>query len=405
MMMKSANIAVVLVAAGRGVRAGFETPKQYQALAGMAVATRTLNALADLLPDALIVPVIHPADQVLFDAAAGRSKAKNLHAPVAGGATRQASVLAGLKVLQEEFKSNIIVLIHDIARPFLTREIIDLGLNTAARAGACVPALPVADALKTVDAAGTLTGVIDRAGARIVQTPQIFRLGLIHDAHIRAEAACLADFPDDAAVAVWAGHPVSTFAGDPANVKLTTREDFALAEARLLSDLPDIRLGSGFDVHAFGPGDHVVLGGLSIPHGKGLAGHSDADVLLHALTDAILGALADGDIGSHFPPSDPQWRGASSRIFLEHAMTLVRQRGGMVAHLDATVICEAPKIGPHREALRRSIADITGLDLGRVAVKATTTEKLGFTGRGEGIAVQASATLRLPSHLAVGANA
>jgi 2-C-methyl-D-erythritol 4-phosphate cytidylyltransferase/2-C-methyl-D-erythritol 2,4-cyclodiphosphate synthase len=272
-----------------------------------------------------------------------------------------------------------------------------LGLNTAALHGACVPALPVADALKTVDPAGTLTGVIDRTSARIVQTPQIFSLGLIYDAHLRAEAAGLADFPDDAAVAAWAGHPVSTFAGDPGNVKLTTKEDFALAEARLLSELSDIRMGAGFDVHAFGPGDHVVLGGVPIPNGQGLAGHSDADVLLHALTDAILGALADGDIGSHFPPSDPQWRGAPSRIFLEHAMKLVRARGGMVAHLDATVICEAPKIGPHREALRRSIAGITGLDIGRVAVKATTTEKLGFTGRGEGIAVQATATIRLPA--------
>jgi 2-C-methyl-D-erythritol 4-phosphate cytidylyltransferase/2-C-methyl-D-erythritol 2,4-cyclodiphosphate synthase len=403
--MKPANMAVVLVAAGRGVRAGFEIPKQYQMLAGTTVATRTLNALADLLPNALIVPVIDPADQVLFDAAAGQSKAKNLHAAVAGGATRQASVLAGLKVLHEKLQADIIVLIHDIARPFLSDKIIDAGLNTVAHQDACIPALVVADALKTVDPAGTLTGAIDRTSARVVQTPQIFRLGLIHDAHIRAEAAGLADFPDDAAVAVWAGHPVSTFAGDPANVKLTTREDFALAEARLLSDLPDIRLGSGFDVHAFGPGDHVVLGGLSIPHGQGLAGHSDADVLLHALTDAILGALADGDIGSHFPPSDPQWRGAPSRIFLEHAVKLVRQRGGMVAHLDATIICEAPKIGPHREALRRSIAEITGLDLGRVAVKATTTEKLGFTGRGEGIAVQASATLRLPCHLVAGATA
>ncbi|MDF2119745.1 bifunctional 2-C-methyl-D-erythritol 4-phosphate cytidylyltransferase/2-C-methyl-D-erythritol 2,4-cyclodiphosphate synthase [Roseiarcaceae bacterium H3SJ34-1] len=395
--MKPANMAVVLVAAGRGVRAGFETPKQYQALAGMPVATRTLDALARLLPDALIVPVIHPADQVLFDAAARRSRARNLHAAVAGGATRQVSVLAGLKVLHEEMRSDIIVLIHDVARPFLTEQIILRGLNAAAVDGASVPALPVADALKTVDAGGVLTGVIDRGSARVVQTPQIFRLGLIYDAHLRAEAAGLTDFADDAAVAAWAGHPVSTFAGDPDNVKLTTREDFALAEARLLSELSDIRMGAGFDVHAFGPGDHVVLGGISIPHGQGLAGHSDADVLLHALTDAILGALADGDIGSHFPPSDPQWRGAPSRIFLEHAMKLVRARGGMVAHLDATVICEAPKIGPHREALRRSIAAITGLDIGRVAVKATTTEKLGFTGRGEGIAVQATATLRLPA--------
>ena len=395
--MKPPGAVVLLVGAGRGVRAGFETPKQYQALAGVAVATRTLNGLAGYLPDADIVPVIHPSDRALFERAAAASSAGHTHAAVIGGATRQASVLAGLKVLIENFDKDIVVLIHDIARPFVSTEMIQAGLISVASTGASVPALHLMDALKTVNACGDLNGVIDRASARVVQTPQMFRLGLIHDAHVRAAAAGLTDLPDDAAVAQWAGYAVSTYAGDPGNLKLTTKQDFALAEARLLTELADIRTGSGFDTHAFGPGDHVMLGGFAIPHDYGLSGHSDADVALHAITDAILGALADGDIGSHFPPSDPQWRGAASRIFLEHAMQLVRARGGVVAHLDTTVICEAPRIGPHREAMRRSIAAIAGLDIGRVAVKATTTEKLGFTGRGEGVAAQAIATIRLPA--------
>ena len=389
--------AVVLVAAGRGTRAGFDLPKQYLPLAGLPVATRTLNALADTLPDATIYPVIHPDDAALFEAAARLSHAKHLSTPVAGGATRQQSVLAGLKAIDEENESKIIVFIHDIARPFLDLRLISSSIASAEKSGAAIPALAFSDALRSVDANGQITASIDRATVRAVQTPQVFELELIRAAHLKAAAAGITDLADDAAVALWAGHEGSTFPGDPANIKLTTKEDLILAETRLHATRPDIRTGTGFDVHAFGPGDHVTLGGLAIPHSQGLTGHSDADVLLHALTDALLGALADGDIGSHFPPSDPQWRGAASRIFLEHAVSLVRKRGGMIAHLDGTIICEAPKIGPHRDALRRSIAEICSLEIDRVSVKATTTEQLGFTGRREGIAAQASATIRLPA--------
>ncbi len=235
-----------------------------------------------------------------------------------------------------------------------------------------------------------------RAGLRAVQTPQAFRFPLIHDAHRAAQAAGALALTDDAAVAEWAGHPVHVFEGDPANMKVTTPADVVAAEARLIGDCPDIRTGQGYDVHAFGPGDHVWLGGLKVPHGRGLVGHSDADVLSHAITDAIYGALGDGDIGSHFPPSDPQWKGADSTIFLAAAAAAVRARGGMIAHIDATVVCETPKVGPHREAIRARIAEVVQLPLDRVAVKATTSERLGFTGREEGMAALAIATVRLP---------
>lgn len=229
-----------------------------------------------------------------------------------------------------------------------------------------------------------------------MQTPQAFAFELILEAHRRAFAAGLDDMSDDAAVAEWAGHAVHVFAGDPANGKITLAEDFYMAEARLSERFFDVRTGQGFDVHAFGEGASVRLGGVDIAHTHALAGHSDADVLMHAITDALLGAIADGDIGSHFPPSDPQWKGAASEIFLRRAMDLVRARGGLVAHVDATVICETPKVGPHRDAIRARLAQIMGMALDRIAVKATTSERLGFTGRGEGIAAMAIATVRLP---------
>jgi 2-C-methyl-D-erythritol 4-phosphate cytidylyltransferase/2-C-methyl-D-erythritol 2,4-cyclodiphosphate synthase len=232
---------------------------------------------------------------------------------------------------------------------------------------------------------------------RAAQTPQAFRYTLILDAHRRAAAAGIDGLTDDAAVAAWAGRETYVFDGDPTNMKVTTMDDLRAAEARLLDAAADVRIGQGFDVHAFAPGDHVWLGGMRIPHDKSLAGHSDADVCLHALADALYGALGDGDIGAHFPPSDPRWRGAASSVFLSHAAGRVRARGGIVAHLDATLVCEAPKIGPHREAMRARIAEISGIALDRVAVKATTSEGLGFAGRREGIACLAVATIRLPS--------
>lgn len=230
----------------------------------------------------------------------------------------------------------------------------------------------------------------------MVQTPQAFRFDLISQAHAKAFAAGRTDFPDDATLLEWAGFNIHTFAGEGSNFKLTQAEDFMRAEALLLAGTADMRVGHGYDVHAFGPGDHVWLGGVKIAHDRGLVGHSDADVGLHALTDALLGALADGDIGKLFPPSDPQWRGAPSHIFLAEAVARLRARGGVISHLDLTLVCEEPRIGPHRDAMRAEIARICSVSVDRVAVKATTSEKLGFTGRGEGVAAHALATIRLP---------
>ncbi|HEY8579798.1 MAG TPA: bifunctional 2-C-methyl-D-erythritol 4-phosphate cytidylyltransferase/2-C-methyl-D-erythritol 2,4-cyclodiphosphate synthase [Beijerinckiaceae bacterium] len=390
--MDSSDVAIVLVAAGRGLRAGAGAPKQYRRVGGRPVVRRTIEALAAGAPGATIVPVIHPDDAALFaEAVAGCDAA--LAAPVPGGATRQASVRAGLAAMPAGAK---VVLIHDAARAFCSPALVRRAIEAARTHGAAIPALPVTDALAAVDADGRLSGPVDRTRLRAAQTPQAFDAALIRAAHAAAAAAGRDDFPDDAAVAAFAGAPVHVFPGEPGNVKLTTPEDFAMAEARVFAALPDLRTGSGFDVHAFGPGDHVWLGGVRIPHDQALVGHSDADVLLHALTDAILGALADGDLGAHFPPSDPQWKGAASDRFLQDACARVAARGGVIAHLDGTIICEAPKVGPHREAIRASVARIAGLDIGRVAVKATTTEKLGFAGRREGVAAQAVATIRLP---------
>jgi 2-C-methyl-D-erythritol 4-phosphate cytidylyltransferase/2-C-methyl-D-erythritol 2,4-cyclodiphosphate synthase len=274
----------------------------------------------------------------------------------------------------------------------LVSRAIKAGLET----GAAIPALEVTDTIKSVDDAGHVTGTLDRGRLRAVQTPQAFSFSMLLDAHRRAAAEGREDFTDDAALAEWAGSKISVFAGELGNVKLTTDEDFARAEARRIASLADLRTGNGFDVHPFCEGDHVMLGGVRIPHDHGLAGHSDADVALHAIVDAILGALADGDIGHHFSPSDPRWRGASSDQFLKYAADRVQQRGGRIAHLDLTIVCEAPRIGPHRDAIRQRIAAIAEMAVERIAVKATTSEKLGFTGRGEGIAALATATVRLP---------
>jgi 2-C-methyl-D-erythritol 4-phosphate cytidylyltransferase/2-C-methyl-D-erythritol 2,4-cyclodiphosphate synthase len=256
--------------------------------------------------------------------------------------------------------------------------------------------LSIYDAVKRIDANGRLAEDIDRASLRRIQTPQAFAFDLIAAVHDKAHKAGIDGLPDDAAVLQWAGHSVYVCEGEAENMKLTTPEDFAKAESHILSQRADIRIGQGFDVHAFGEGDHVWLGGLKIPHHRAMVGHSDADVVLHAITDALLGALCDGDIGQHFPPSDPQWKGARSDIFLKDALRRVAQRQGIVAHIDVTIICEAPKISPHREMIRAQIAQIAGLNLDRISVKATTTEQLGFTGRKEGIAAMALATIRLP---------
>ncbi|WP_442753697.1 bifunctional 2-C-methyl-D-erythritol 4-phosphate cytidylyltransferase/2-C-methyl-D-erythritol 2,4-cyclodiphosphate synthase [Methylocystis sp. JAN1] len=403
-MVSQSEIAILIVAGGRGSRAGEGLPKQYRSLAGMTALARTLRAMRAGAPEAAIKVVIHPDDGALYARSVAElsdSERATLSKPVHGGASRQDSVRNGLEAIAREGAPEI-VLIHDAARPFADPALIARAVDAARAHGAAVPGVPVNDTVKEMDAAGFVVATPDRARLRAVQTPQSFRFRLILDAH-RAAAAGGREYTDDAMIAEAAGHAVHVFPGDPANFKLTTPEDFARAmdqlDAAARPDpriLTDVRIGQGYDVHAFAEGDHVWLGGVAIPHIHSLAGHSDADVLMHAVTDAVLGAVAEGDIGAHFPPSDPRWKGAPSRIFLEHACKLVRARGGMIAHIDATVVCEAPKVGPHREAIRARLAEIMGMPLDRVAIKATTTEKLGFTGRREGVAALAVATVRLP---------
>lgn len=366
-------------------------PKQYRLLAGEPAIRTSLRLFAAHPDISLVQPVIHPDDGERFrDATADL----DLLAPVFGGATRQASVRAGLEALAG--KRPDIVLIHDAARPYASAALVTRAIAAVGTTGAAIPVIALTDTIKSVDPSGRLIEeTLDRTRLRAVQTPQAFAFARVLDAHRRAAASGREDFTDDAALAEWAGLKVAAFDGERGNIKLTTAEDVARAE-RDHAALPDTRTGSGFDVHAFAAGDHVMLAGVKIPHERGLTGHSDADVGLHALTDAVLGAIADGDIGVHFPPTDPQWRGAASDRFLAFAVERVRARGGRIAHLDLTIVCEAPRVGPYRDAMRARIAAIAGLDMTRVGVKATTSERLGFTGRGEGIAAMATATVRLP---------
>jgi 2-C-methyl-D-erythritol 4-phosphate cytidylyltransferase/2-C-methyl-D-erythritol 2,4-cyclodiphosphate synthase len=386
------TVAAVVVAAGRGERAGGDVPKQYRSIAGEPMVRPALRAFLAHRQVDFVQPVINSADEKLFGAAT--AGLERLLPAVAGGPTRQASVRAGLDALAP--RAPDLVLIHDAARPFLTAVLIDRAITAGFAEGAAVPGIAVADTIKVIDDAAHVAETLDRNPLRSVQTPQAFSFKLILDAHRRAAAARRENFTDDAALAEWAGQPVSVFEGDPGNVKVTTSEDFARAEIARLAALSDVRTGNGFDVHAFADGDHIMLGGIRIPHTRGVTGHSDADVALHALVDAILGALADGDIGQHFPPSDPQWRGAASDRFLSFACERVRARNGMIAHLDVTIVCETPRVSPHRDAMRARIAAIADIPAARVAVKATTSEKLGFAGRGEGILAMATATIRLP---------
>jgi len=385
------QVAAIVVAAGQGLRAGGELPKQFRRIAGETLLEHALSAFAKGPGVDFVQPVIRKDDLVLVRTL---TVGLNVLAPVSGGATRQASVRAGLEALSS--RAPDIVLVHDAARPFASADLIARAIDAAKKTGAAIPALSVTDTVKRINDAGVIEATLDRNAIRLVQTPQAFAFPPLLEAHRRAVAQGRNDFTDDAAIAEWAGMTVSVFAGEPGNVKLTTPEDFARAEAIQSAALGDVRTGSGLDVHAFGPGDHVTLGGVRIPHSQMLTGHSDADVALHALTDAILGALADGDIGAHFPPSDPQWRGASSDRFLVFAVERVRARRGRIAHLDLTIVCEAPRIGEHRDRMRANIANLAGIGIERVGVKATTSEKLGFTGRGEGIAAYATATIRLP---------
>lgn len=366
----------LIVAAGRGERAGGGVPKQFRMLGPKPVLAHAYDRL-----------LVHPAiDEVVVVANPDQARAvlpeRAPLAIVAGGETRRLSVLAGLRAINGAER----VLIHDAARPLVPAEVIDRLLTALDSAPGAVPALPVAD---TLAGAGAVLGdVADRSALLRVQTPQAFHAAVIREVH---ESWTGPEPTDDAQMLRAAGHAVAVVTGDPMLDKITLPQDFAAAEARLGRRL--FRTGMGFDVHRLADGEELWLGGIRVPHTQGLLGHSDADVALHALTDALLGAIGDGDIGTHFPPSDPQWRGASSDRFLEHAAALAAAQGARIEHVDLTIICEAPRIGPYRDAIRARIAGLLRLAERKVSVKATTTERLGFTGRGEGIAAQAVATV------------
>lgn len=389
--MTRPTVAAIVLAGGSGTRAGAGTPKQFRPLGGTPMLRRALAAFARHPGVDCVQPVTRAGDEHALAALSGDL---DLRPPCVGGAGRQQSVLAGLEALSTSPPE--IVLIHDGARPFVSAALIERAIAAARTSGAALPVVPIAETVKQVEADGRVLATLPRDRLRLAQTPQAFAYDAILGAHRRAAAEGRADFTDDAALAEWAGLTVTAFEGDPDNMKLTTADDFSRAEMQLGAALGDIRVGNGFDVHAFGAGDHVMLCGVRVAFDRGFTAHSDGDVGLHALVDAILGAIGDGDIGLHFPPSDPKWKGAASDVFLRDAVARVTRRGGIISHLDVTLICEAPKVGPHREAMRASIAQIAGIDISRVAVKATTSERLGFTGRGEGIAAMATATVRLP---------
>lgn len=389
------QFAVLIVAAGRGTRAGSSAvPKQYRQLAGKTVLARAIEAFAAHPQIRTIQVVIHPDDREPYNACTAGLDAP-MREPVSGGDMRQDSVRAGLHALATVAPDA--VLIHDAARPLVETDVVGRVLDALKDHDGAIAALPVTDTLKRSGSDGSIAATVSREGLWRAQTPQGFRFDKILAAHDSAHAAGRSDFTDDAAIAEWAGLRVALVPGSARNLKLTDQEDFALAECLIApSRQLESRTGTGFDVHRFCEGDHVWLCGVRIAHDKALTGHSDADVGLHALTDAILGALADGDIGQHFPPSDPQWAGAASHIFLRDAARRVTERGGRIANVDVTLLCETPKVAPHREAMRSTIAKILQIAIDRVGVKATTTEGLGFTGRREGIAAMASATVLLP---------
>ncbi|WP_138464931.1 bifunctional 2-C-methyl-D-erythritol 4-phosphate cytidylyltransferase/2-C-methyl-D-erythritol 2,4-cyclodiphosphate synthase [Poseidonocella sp. HB161398] len=380
------SVTALIVAAGRGTRAGGDIPKQYQTLAGEPLLAHTLRALASHPKVGAVVLVVHPEDRA---SELGRVDLPAGTILVDGGETRDASVRAGLAALPADCTE---VLIHDAARPLLSRELVERVLVALRNHPGAAPAVPVTDALWRGEG-GLVAGTQDRAGLWRAQTPQGFRAEAIRAAHAAWSGSPAAD---DVEVARAHGLDVAIVQGDEDNLKITHPQDFARAAAILArkgARPMDIRTGNGFDVHAFEPGDHVVLCGVKVPHSAALKGHSDADVGMHAITDAIYGALAEGDIGRHFPPSDPQWKGAASEIFLRHAVELAAARGFAIANIDCTLICERPKVGPHAAAMMEALSGITGIEPGRISVKATTSERLGFTGREEGIAAIATCTV------------
>ncbi|MCO5733893.1 bifunctional 2-C-methyl-D-erythritol 4-phosphate cytidylyltransferase/2-C-methyl-D-erythritol 2,4-cyclodiphosphate synthase [Rhizobium sp. SSA_523] len=389
-------IGTVIVAAGRGERAGSpeEGPKQYRPIGGEPVIRRTLREVLNWPRRGPVVAVIHPDDESLFaSACAGLSGASDLHI-THGGSTRQQSVLSGLRRLRDSEATH--VLIHDAARPFLDHALLDRVAGAwEAGLAAVIPALPVTDTLKRATPAAMIEDTVPRNGLWAAQTPQGFVLADILSAHEAAFRSGRSDFTDDASIAEWAGMPVHLVEGSADNVKLTLKRDIAMADEKLSRQplIPDVRTGNGYDVHQLVPGDGVTLCGVFLAHDQALRGHSDADVALHALTDALLATCGAGDIGDHFPPSDPQWKGAPSRIFLAHAAKIVRQNGGIITNADVSIIAEAPKIGPHRQAMRQNLSDILEISIDRCSIKATTNETIGFVGRREGIAAIATATV------------
>lgn len=393
--MVKLNTIAIIVAAGRGARAGAGGPKQYRNLGGRAVIARTAEAFLNHPDIDGVRVIIHRDDRAEYDAAMGPLlKHRKLLEPVTGGAERQDSVRLGLESVADYRPHRI--LIHDAARPFIDANTIARVVNALDKADGAIAALPVHDTIKREGEGKRIAATVPREALWRAQTPQGFHFDKILAAHREAEGKALTD---DAAVAEEAGLNVALVPGSPDNMKLTQAEDFGMAETLLgrKARQMEYRTGHGFDVHAFEEGDAVIICGVEIPHTHKLKGHSDADVGMHALTDAILGAIGEGDIGDHFPPSDPKWKGAPSHVFLEKARDLVARQKGKITHCDVTLICEAPKIGPHRNRMRASLAVILNIDERRVSVKATTTEELGFTGRREGIAAMATATVGLPA--------
>lgn len=387
--MSDHRFAVVIVAGGRGTRAKLARPKQYAPVGGMPLLRRTILAFANHPDVGQIQVVIGDTDLDLYhDATAGIT---GLLPPVTGGKNRQASVKAGLQALLADPPSH--VLIHDGARPFVSEATISAVMAALSSAEGAIAALPVADTLKRANAASGIEETVPRDRLWRAQTPQGFRFETILEAHRKSPDGSATD---DASMLEALGIHVALVPDDPENFKLTYGEDFVLAE-KLLAGAMETRTGLGIDVHAFEPGDAVTLCGLHIPHTHKLKGHSDADVALHAIADAIYGAIGDGDIGEHFPPSDDKWRGAPSSVFVEHARDRLIARGGSLTHVDLTLVCEAPKIGPHRETMREAVAEMLKVQQSRIAIKATTSEGLGFTGRREGILAQAVATVQLPA--------
>lgn len=385
--------AIVIVAAGRGERAGSpqEGPKQYRLIGGKPVIEHTLERFLDWEHAAKIVVVTHADDASVFEPIAKRLNAGRRISTVTGGATRQQSVLAGLASLDGLDITH--VMIHDAVRPFVDAALLQRITEAhSAGAKAVLPAVPVADTLKR-GADGFVRETVSRHKLYAAQTPQSFHYPSILAAHQAAAASGRNDFTDDAAIAEWAGIPVQLVEGLVDNVKLTLKRDITMADEKLGAALPDVRTGNGYDVHQLIAGDGVTLCGVFIPHDQKLMGHSDADVALHALTDALLATCGAGDIGDHFPPSDPQWKGAASRIFLEHAAGIVRDHGGTIMNADISLIAEAPRVGPHRQAMRENLSNMLDIALDRCSVKATTNETIGFVGRREGIAAIATATV------------